>query len=200
MRGLLRQALSALVAVVEQGTHVLLVEGFRRLFREVRPDIGQIEADFVALGASVHLHHIVVAADSDHGGDRASRDAQCAPLHSRPFRVKPAIPDDVRPSPARAVRRVACQPALNIDPRSASKIDPPAWPVGTAVPRSIEVQPGSKDARLVPATRPNRYRRDGPEGGCRSVARTIYSYPIQVPKKALQGALRAGGLSQVLPC
>src|SRR6516164_7138553 len=91
--------LSALVAVVEQDTHVLLVEGFRRLFREVRPDKCQIEADFVALGASVHLHHIVVAADGYHGGDRASRDAEGAPLHSRPFRVKPAIPDDVRRDP-----------------------------------------------------------------------------------------------------
>ena len=44
-----------LVTVVEQGTHERLVEGFRQLFRKVRPDISQVEADVIPLRARVHL-------------------------------------------------------------------------------------------------------------------------------------------------
>src|SRR2546421_5072770 len=84
-----------LVTVVEQGAHERLIEGFRQLFRKVRADVGQVEADVVPLRPRVHLQHVVVPTHRDHGGDGATRDAHGATFNSRPFRVEPAISDYV---------------------------------------------------------------------------------------------------------
>src|SRR3954453_4582556 len=85
----------ALVAVIEQGAHEPLIERRRQLFGKLGADIGQVETDPVTLRVLVHSLDVVIAADRDHGGDRAPRDTQRTPFHLGPLRIQPAVTDDI---------------------------------------------------------------------------------------------------------
>src|SRR5690242_7191959 len=73
--------LGVLIAILEQRTHIRSVEVLLVREVEIRPNVGELVIDAVALAGEVDANDVVVAAVVDHGVDRPTEDAQQTTIH-----------------------------------------------------------------------------------------------------------------------
>src|SRR4029077_4651298 len=87
--------LALVVAVLEQGAHVSLVEGPFVRQGEVIVDVSKVEADAITLSGDIHAIGIVDAARGCHGGNGLRGDRQRLTLYFLLGPEEATIPKDI---------------------------------------------------------------------------------------------------------